>query len=53
MLKAWAHSNSFVEGTNFKAWLFTILRNTYFSDLRRVGYKVDTVHVDGDEVVEL
>lgn len=53
MLKAWTHSGTFVEGTNLKAWLFTILRNTYFSELRRVGYKADTAHVDGDEVVEL
>lgn len=53
MLKAWAHSSTFVEGTNLKAWLFTILRNTYFSHLRRVGHKADTGHVDGDEAIEL
>lgn len=40
MLKAWSHANTFEEGTNLKAWLFTILRNTYFSELRKAGYKV-------------
>jgi RNA polymerase sigma-70 factor, ECF subfamily len=35
MLKAWANRQRFEEGSNFKAWLFTILRNTYFSDFRR------------------
>lgn len=40
LLKAWSHANTFEDGTNFKAWLFTILRNTYFSELRKVGHKV-------------
>jgi RNA polymerase sigma-70 factor (ECF subfamily) len=35
LLKAWAHFESFREGTNLRAWLFTILRNTYFSECRQ------------------
>ncbi len=35
LAKALANCDRFKEGTNFKAWLFTILRNTYFSDFRR------------------
>lgn len=35
LLKAWKNLDSFQEGTNLKAWLFTILRNTYFSDCRK------------------
>jgi len=34
VLKAWAARGSFTEGTNFKAWVFTILRNTYYSHVR-------------------
>jgi RNA polymerase sigma factor (sigma-70 family) len=35
LLKAWAHMDSFQEGTNLLAWLFTILRNTYLSEMRK------------------
>jgi len=40
MLKAWSHADSFAEGTNMRAWLFTILRNTYFSIQRKRGREV-------------
>lgn len=43
MLKAWTHRDKFQEGTNFKSWLFTILRNTYFSDFRRSKREVQDV----------
>jgi RNA polymerase sigma-70 factor, ECF subfamily len=35
LLKAWNAQNTFVEGTNLKAWTFTILRNIYFSNFRK------------------
>jgi RNA polymerase sigma-70 factor (ECF subfamily) len=35
ILKAWNKLGSFVEGTNLRAWLFTILRNIYFSEYRK------------------
>ncbi len=41
MLKAFKNIDSFQEGTNLKAWLFTILRNTYFSDRRRSKREVE------------
>ena len=34
LAKAWAHRNKFKEGTNLRAWLFTILRNNYYGELR-------------------
>lgn len=34
MLKAWEHRHQFVPGTNLKAWLYTILRNTVVSHRR-------------------
>lgn len=35
MMKAWAGQNSFKEGTNLKAWLYTILRNEFYSAYRK------------------
>jgi len=35
MVKAWRARDRFVAGTNLKAWLFTILRNEFYSHLRR------------------
>ena len=40
LVKAWNHLESFEEGTNLKAWLFTILRNAYFSELRKTKREV-------------
>ncbi len=35
IVKAWTHIDKFQAGTNMQAWLFTILRNTFYSDLRK------------------
>ena len=44
LIKAWANQTSFVQGTNLKTWLFTILRNTAYSDYRKRWREVE----DGD-----
>ncbi|MHA1518471.1 MAG: sigma-70 family RNA polymerase sigma factor [Alphaproteobacteria bacterium] len=41
LYKALNHLDSFKEGTNLKAWLFTILRNTYFSERRKRKREVE------------
>lgn len=46
LLKAWASIDRFQPGTNMRAWLFTILRNTFYSDRRKAAREVEDV--DGD-----
>ncbi len=41
LVKAWNGRESFEPGTNFRAWLFTILRNVYFSQHRKLRREVD------------
>lgn len=40
LVKAWDKQNSFEPGTNLKAWLFTILRNEFYSQMRKRGREV-------------
>ena len=40
VLKAWAKQQSFTIGTNMKAWLFTILRNEFYGQMRKSGREV-------------
>ena len=35
IVKAWTNIDKFELGTNLRAWLFTILRNTFYSDIRK------------------
>jgi RNA polymerase sigma-70 factor, ECF subfamily len=35
LLRAWASRVQFIEGTNFRAWMFTILRNRFLDQRRR------------------
>lgn len=41
ILRAWSHANQFKAGSNLKAWLFTILRNLFYSEQRRRQREVD------------
>ncbi|MGY6548443.1 MAG: RNA polymerase sigma factor [Roseinatronobacter sp.] len=51
VLKAWSKFHLFNEGTNLRAWLFTILRNTFLSDRRKLAKEV--ADVDGVHAARL
>ena len=40
VMKAWKSIGSFEKGTNMRAWLFTILRNTYYTVHRKSAREV-------------
>lgn len=50
IVKAWSNFDKFVPGSNMRAWLFTILRNTFFSGKRKTRREVsdpDGIHTAG------
>lgn len=40
LVKAWHKQDTFQPGTNIRAWLFTILRNEFYSQMRKRGREV-------------
>jgi RNA polymerase sigma-70 factor, ECF subfamily len=47
IVKAWTNFDKFALGTNLRAWLFTILRNTFYSNRRKASREVadpDGIH---------
>ena len=43
IVKAWTNIDKFQVGTNMRAWLFTILRNTFYSNCRKAKREVPDV----------
>lgn len=51
LVRAWAKSALYRDGTNLMAWLFTILRNEFYSHLRKRKREVEDI--DGDHASRL
>ena len=51
LLKAWVARDHFVAGTNFKAWTFTILRNLYYGQIRRLRFVGDYDEVEAERLL--
>ncbi|MFS4439300.1 RNA polymerase sigma factor [Paracoccaceae bacterium GXU_MW_L88] len=51
LVKAFSNLDKFQAGTNLRAWLFTILRNVFYSGKRKSGREVEDV--DGDYAAQL
>jgi RNA polymerase sigma-70 factor (ECF subfamily) len=51
LVKAWSNLDSFTAGTNMRAWLFTILRNTFYSHHRKTRREVQDV--EGEHAARL
>lgn len=41
IVKAWSNFDKFQPGTDLRAWLFTILRNHFYSELRKIKREVE------------
>ncbi len=51
VVKAWSNMDKFQAGTNMRAWLFTILRNTFYSNRRKLKREVEDI--DGVHAAQL
>jgi RNA polymerase sigma-70 factor (ECF subfamily) len=51
MLRAWAARDRYSAGTNFKAWIFTILRNHFYSERRRARFQGDYDEVAAERIL--
>ncbi len=49
LLKAITYYNKFAEGTNLKGWLYTIMKNTFINNYRRIT-KINTLVTKSDEI---
>lgn len=51
IVKAWGNIDTFAPGTDMRAWLYTILRNTLYSDHRKAGREI--ADLDGEFTAQL
>lgn len=53
LMRAWGSRDSFQPGTNMQAWLFTILRNSFYSSIRKRSREIedpDGIHAQKLEI---
>ncbi len=50
LVRAWRHRDRFERGTNLKAWVFTILRHEFYSQMRRARRETTWDEVLGERV---
>lgn len=43
VIKAWINFDKFETGTNMRAWLITILRNTFYSEMRKAKHSFEEI----------
>lgn len=53
MLKALTNFDKFADGTNIRAWLFTIMRNTFYSDLRKTRREVSYIDCEASGMLSV
>jgi RNA polymerase sigma-70 factor (ECF subfamily) len=46
LLRAWTNLDHFQPGTNLEAWLFTIMRNSFYSEHRKRRWESRTQRAD-------
>jgi RNA polymerase sigma factor (sigma-70 family) len=51
LMKAWAARGRFQAGTNMRAWTFIILRNLYFSQVRRRRFRGEWDDLTADRIL--
>ena len=51
LMRAWAARERFTAGTSFKAWTFTILRNVYFGQIRRLRFVGEYNEIEAERVL--
>lgn len=51
LLRAWAARDRFEPGTSIRAWTFTILRNAWFTEMRRNRFRADYDEKQADRLL--
>ncbi|WP_241127204.1 sigma-70 family RNA polymerase sigma factor [Novosphingobium terrae] len=53
LMKAWAARGSFIAGTRFRAWIYTILRHLYFGQIRRERFVGEYNEAEAERVLTI